>query len=227
MVYPFSFHRLVLGGTLFGTERWNTSLAIYGPDQTAVSDELLEDIAGVVSTWYSGVGGTAPLIGNQAKLTEIKLNRINPAGHYQDPDSKTWIYPTPINGGSSVIGAPQLATVVTLRTAFERGRACRGRMYLPPTAGFIEPASDGRATAASALSKANSVATLINNINAQYATTGGGGDFHGRVVIVSDVGTGAWHEVTGVAAGRVIDTMRSRRSSLDEDYQEATTAITP
>jgi hypothetical protein len=42
---------------------------------------------------------------------------------------------------------------------------------------------------------------------------------------MSNVREGAWHYVTSVKAGRVIDSMRSRRSSLPEDYQQSAIAI--
>lgn len=226
MVYPFSFHRLVMGGALY-SERWNTSLSIYGPDQTAVSDTLLTSIANVCQTWFTGSGAAGPQFTNRATLTDVKLNRIAPNGKYQDPESKTHFFTTPQAGSAVIESAPQLTPVVTLRTEFERGRANRGRMYLPPAAGFTIPSSDGRATAGNAERMANAVATLINSINAAYAAQGGGGDFQGNVVVVSDVGTGAWHSVTWTECGRVIDTMRSRRSSLSEDYQDNTVAITP
>lgn len=98
-------------------------------------------------------------------------------------------------------------------------------MYLPPSFGFNIPGSDGRADAANAIARASSVAVLINAINAAYVTWAGPGDFNGRVAVTSDVGSGAWHWVTHVECGRVIDSMRSRRSSLEEDYQPSSVAI--
>lgn len=226
MAYPVTFQRLVLGGGI-STERWNTSVAFYGADQTAVSEELLEAVATTVSTWFTSAGANAPLFMANVSLTEVKLNRIGPDGTYVDPVSRTWVYPAPIVGTGGGSSAPQLAAVATLRTEFDRGLAHSGRMYLPTPSGFATPAADGMVTTAVAIRVANAVATLLNSVAATMALEGGGGDFHGDAAVLSDVGAGAWHFVTSVECGRVVDTMRSRRASIPEDYQAATVAVTP
>jgi len=100
-------------------------------------------------------------------------------------------------------------------------------MFLPPTSGYTAPGSDGRATVANAQNKAGGVATLINSLRAVYVAQYGPGDDTGHVAVVSDRGAGAENWVTYTEAGRVIDTMRSRRTSLVEDRQISTIAITP
>jgi hypothetical protein len=74
---------------------------------------------------------------------------------------------------------------------------------------------------------AGAVSAFINTINLEYSNWVGGGDFGGRVSVISGTRAGAYHHVTRVEVGRVVDTMRSRRSSLPEDYQLSGTAITP
>jgi hypothetical protein len=178
-----------------------------------------------VATWFAGVGANKVNFSAVTSLTHIKLNLINTAGHYAEPVSNTYTYPSPIfGGGASTPFAPQLAGVVTLETGLARGLAHKGRVYLPGPGGFTVPSSDGRAGASNAINVASSVASLINQINAAYASIGAG-DFNGRVAIMSNVREGAWHYVTSVKAGRVIDSMRSRRSSLPEDYQQSAIAI--
>lgn len=226
MVYPHNFYRLVIGGTIY-TETWNTSLSYSPVDRDrAIDGSILATVASAVSTWFSSATATATKPISTSKLTYIKLNRINPAGHYADPTAMTHIYPSPVAGGGTTTAqpAPQLATVVTLRTAFDRGRASRGRMYLPLCEGFVPALADGRVTAAEAIRVAGGVSSLINNVNAAFSSWGGGGDT-GHVAVMSNVGVGDFHFVTRVQAGRVIDTMRSRRSSLSEDYQNSTIAI--
>jgi hypothetical protein len=224
VVYPVTFQRLVLGGSI-STERWNTSVAFYGADQVAVTSALLAAVASNVSAWFTSAGANAPLFTANVALTDIKLNRIGPDGTYVDPTSMTHEYPAPIVGTGGGTSAPQLAGVVTLRTDFARGLAHAGRMYLPTPSGFAAPAADGMVTTAVAIRVANSVATLLNTISATMATEGGGGDFHGHPAVLSDRGAGAWHFVTSIQSGRVVDTMRSRRTSIPEDYQDATVAI--
>lgn len=225
MVYPVSIYRLVIGGTIY-SETWNTSLQIYPTATAPIDEDLLEDVAEVVRLWYTDGDADGGQFHSQAPLTYIKLNRIDVNGHYQDPVSMTYDYPTPQPGTGAGTGvAPQIAIVATLKTNFERGLAHRGRMYLPPATGFINPGVDGRATAASAQRIAGSVSTLINGVNAAFASWTGG-PVGGRVAVISNKGAGAWHLVTSVEVGRVLDTMRSRRSSLDEDYQPSLITIT-
>lgn len=222
MAYPDSFHRLVLLGTQFD-DQFATGLSIAasaGGDMDAVNATLLADIAAIVSNWWDNATGVvAPRIAAQAKLTSIKLNRIGTDGLYQDAGTFEHIYPTPIAGGGPTANLPpQLATVVTLRTAVERGRASKGRMFLPVVQGYQTVGADGRATTTDALQVANAVKTLIDSINLSYAGPVGGGTA-GRVSVMSNIGLGTVREVTGTSAGRVTDTMRSRRNKLAEDAQ--------
>lgn len=226
MAYPGSFYRVVLGGSIY-SEKWNTSLNYFAGFLDKPADaSILATVASATSAFYSangsptGVGFVAA-----SKLEYVKVNRINTAGHYQDPNPMTHDYPSAIVGTGTIQNvAPQLTPVVSLLTAFDRGLANKGRMYLPPAAGFWQPGADGRATAADAARIATAVASYINQINAAFDAWAGAGDA-GYVAIMSNRGAGAQHQVTKTATGRVIDTMRSRRSSLAEDYQPSTIAI--
>jgi hypothetical protein len=86
-------------------------------------------------------------------------------------------------------------------------------MYLPPTASINTLSTDGRMSTTGALQAANGAKALFVLLNTRYTLVG-------RVGVASNAGTGRFEHVTRVAAGRVIDTMRSRRSTLLEDYQE-------
>lgn len=227
MAYPHSFHRLVIFGTHY-TETWNTSLSMSGPGLPEVSPSMLAAIAAVVSPWFTSTGGSGAIsFLSTVKLTGIKLNRINEAGRYQDPSSQTHLYPTPLSGGAtaSTNAPPQLAVVATLLTAFDRGRASKGRMYLPPVSGAQNVGSDGRMATADALRTAMATTALLNNLRTAYVAQYGPGPDSGGAAVMSNVGAGAWHFVTKVRAGRVVDTMRSRRSSLAEDPQLASTSV--
>lgn len=221
MTYPGFFHRLVLMGTLY-QDTFNTSLSIipsgigdFGAS-VEVTPTLLADVAADVGAWWNNAtAGAGSGAIQSARLTGIKLNRINAAGKYQDATTYEHTYTSPIAGINSAVIAPQLAVVATLRTAIPRGRASKGRMYLPPTQAIgTLVAGDGRSSAAQALTQANGVKALIVALNATYASEGGG-----IVGVASDAGTGAFQAVTEVSVGRVPDTIRSRRNKQDEDYQ--------
>lgn len=222
MGYPQSIHRLVILGTIY-SETFATSLhfgTVTGTPMPAVSQALLDAVAASVAAWWPRSGTSVdPSLLNINKLTGIKLNRIDSGGHYQDSVTMEKTYPTPISGAGSPYAAPsQLATVVTLRTAVERGKASKGRMYFPLMAGFQAVGTDGRAIPADALRAANAVKTLIDGINLDYAG-GAGGGVGGRAIVASAIGAGTIREVTGTSCGRVVDTMRSRRNKLAEDPQ--------
>lgn len=224
MAYAGSFHRLVVIGRLFDTEDFNWTMNIVpleNPiDVEAVSTDLLTAIAGKVAAWFpnqfdaDGVQFTS-----NVKLTSIKLNRINSAGHYQDQDAMTWEYPTPIAGTASGGYPAQLAVAVTLRTARSRGRGARGRFYLPQVAPVGAMGAGGVMPASSALSIAEGAAKLIVEINNSYFARDAGLRTLMRVGVASNIGAGVFEEALNVDVGRVVDTIRSRRASLPEDYQ--------
>lgn len=225
MVYPIPFYRLVMSGDLYA-EKWATSISLLGGDLTPVDTELLDAVAGECIKYIAGTTPYASQFSINTRLTEVKLNRIGTDGKYADPDSMTKFGSPLAVGPNPTNGAPQLAPVVTLRTAFERGRANRGRMYLPPHFGYITVGADGRALASNAVTIASETTRLFNNIKTVWTTWLGGGDLGAHPVVMSDIGAGTWHSVTRMEVGRVVDTMRSRRSSLDEDYQASTIAPT-
>ena len=220
MSYAASFHRLVMIGDLY-TDVFNMSLSIVpngGTGMPAVTDALLADVAADVGAWFPksqqlSLGGGLSISGS-AKLTSIKLNRINSAGHYQDPGTKEHVYPTPIPGvSSSTTIAPQLSIAATLRGANERALAGRGRFYPPITLSSSAVASDGRLAVTATQYYAYGVMSLINAINDSYLSAG----VNALVGIASRSGAGAFQSVQKVSVGRVVDTMRSRRNKLAED----------
>lgn len=207
-------------GTIYG-DQWNTTLSIVPSalgelGMPPVDDPTLTGIANDVSTWFSSTGATTgSKIISDVKLVSIKLNRIGTDGRYVDPTTKEHLYPSPIPGPESVSQKmpAQLTVVASLRTAIERGRGAKGRMYLPTTSTTIGLGADGRMAASTALNHSASINALITALNTRYTLIG-------RVGVASNAGTGRFEHVTRVATGRVVDTMRSRRSSLVEDYQE-------
>lgn len=225
MSYLAPFFRLVIGGTIY-TERWNTSLSFLGGATKEADSTILNSLQTAIGSWYAGTGGTGVGIHANFKLDTIKFNRIGTDGKYMDPVSQTYTYTTPVAGGGPSIQPPsQLAVVATLKTNVARGRAARGRMFLPACNGFVAVAStDGRALAADALRVAGAVSTLINTLNSTVSSWAGG--VGSQVTIMSDLGTGAAHTVTSVEVGRVTDTMRSRRSQLSEAREKSSVAIT-
>jgi len=151
--------------------------------------------------------GTA-LIASAAHVETIKLNEIGLDGKYTQPTTVQYDYPTPLAGTGSLAFPPQVAMAVTLDTGLRRGRAHQGRFYLPlpamsvATSGFISVADQN----AAALTIKNFLTAVQNNVPGV------------QVGVTSSLGTGEQNTVTAFRLGRVMDTIRSRRTSLPEGY---------
>lgn len=199
--------RLVWSGTLFTGESWSCSVHLAGPIGPLVPATTFEP---AIKAWMTRP--TSHLSG-AARLTEIKFNSIDPVtGKYALPTSNNaTVFPDVAGTENSAPG--QLSLVVSTRTVLARGRGHAGRFYPPsgnPDSGVSTAA--GQVTVAVAGDCAASASTLLTAINVATA------DF--RVVVFSKAGQSV-EPVTAVRVGRVYDTMRSRRSSLDENYQSA------
>lgn len=219
MVYPGQFHKLVIIGDIYG-EHFNTTLSIVPSalgelGMPPVTDAIINAVATIVSGWWTSSSAPSPRLLSVSRLKAIKLNRIGANGRYVDPETMMVEWGG-LNGGYAISGnfpPAQISSVTTLRTRLERGKAARGRMYLPPTVAAHELGADGRVTSTAAFNQAEGVAKLIDDLNTEYTLVG-------KVGVASNAGLGAFEHVTAVAVGRVPDTMRSRRTSLVEDYQE-------
>lgn len=205
-------------------DTWNTTLAMVpiggGTALPAVSDALLLATATAVGDWFNNTDATPTGIAicDKVKLTSIKLNRVGPDGKYVDPETKEHVYGTPIAGAASgFTPAPQLTIAATLRGLNERARAGRGRMYFPPSVFVTRLQTDGRLSAADALTYAKGVDYLMGMLTDVYIAQ----SVSAVPGIASKQGSGAFQGLNKVTAGRVVDTIRSRRSALVEDPQEA------
>jgi hypothetical protein len=204
-------YRLAFGGPIGTVEEWSCRLNITSsgdlPDSSA-ADGMLPDLVTALSTW---VGAANSMLSTSVHLSWVKFNEINALGHYVDAGSSRVAEVNPIiNGSGQVRLPPQVAVVVSLRTAHTRGKAHAGRMFTPALAA---DASSTICTDTTAI--AGTVTTLLNDINAVVTPAG--------VSVIS--ATGESNHVTRVAVGRVFDTMRTRRRSLVEQPYELGAAL--
>lgn len=216
MPYP-AHHRLVFGGPIFG-DQWSCSLRLaYRRDQTGAGalDEQsgFDDIWSDLRNWYASPGAGAH---GASYLTWMKLNAIGPDGKYANQTmtrERVVAQSAGVKGANFSDIAPQCAIAVTLRSARARGPLSRGRFFLPCG---DRVGADGLITVARADALANSVVSLIRNLNnfpgIDTSTT--------AVALVSPGGRGlpegGLEPVTAVEVGRVVDTQRRRRSDLLE-----------
>lgn len=229
MAYPGFFHRLVVIGTMYTTERFNFTMSIVSGEDPSVVEPVTEDLLNAVANdvigwWDNAYNSPGVGIVDDARLTDIKLNRIDAQGHYADNEAMVTSVGTPIPGPAAGTLPAQLALAVTLRTARERGRGSRGRFYLPTVGVLASLDASGRLSTEQATNLATGAAQLVDAINQTYWARGGGLLVGMRVGVASNIGTGVFEPATAVEVGRVPDTIRSRRSSLVEDHQRVALA---
>lgn len=201
-----TLYRLVWGGRLFDTEGWSCSLHV---GSAAGLNLAASTFNAALVAWMARPGSA---ISSAARLDFVKFNQINPLTAKYSLPSSNEVIQNDLAVGVASPQLPQLSLAVSTRTVFARGRAHAGRFY-PPSGVVSSVQPDGRVSSAAAIAAASSAATLLQGIN----TAVGAGS---RVVVFSRVGQFA-EPVTNVRVGRVMDTMRSRRTSLLEDYAQA------
>jgi len=210
---PLAFQphfRLAFGGSLFVVEQWVCRLNITSSGTLMTdgeADTALPAIVTAASTFVADNGW----FGTGVKLEYVKLNKINSAGHYENSSAArtSLLDPAIGGGGGGSTLPPQVAVCATLLTAHARGKAHKGRIYLPALAGALITYGVGAGTigggAAGALGDATHA--FIQAINAALPSPN-------AVSVISS--TGEANHVTGVAIGSVYDTQRRRRRSLPE-----------
>lgn len=196
-------HQLVtVFGTAFGgLETWSFGVRFGGSGSTvtqALADAL---VAPTVTLWND----PTLFMPNSHSLTGVKVAPIGIDGKYP-PGQIAYIGTiAPDTGPTSTNLHPaQVATVVTfLSTPTPRGRASRGRIYLPPAASTVNPTTGQNGMAASL---AAAVRTWLNALNGLAVL--------GNASIMSELGTGLSTPITHVRADSLYDTQRRRRRQL-------------
>lgn len=217
MAYPHAIVRLTFGGKIYKDEIWSNSLHLGRPG-TAAGDGSGKDktstvngVRDALNTWFHSVEAG---ISQEATLEWFKIAVIGADGKYIN-DALVFDYDTPVTGGyssSSMDCAPQNTLVLTLTTGSSRGLAKMGRIYPPLNA--HPGSSNGRDTTANA--QMNAFVSLLQELNAVFLDEAAFGSI--EVVVASNVREGKISPVTGVKVGDVIDTQRSRRNALRENY---------
>jgi len=205
MPYPAAHSLLTFSGPAFNDqEEWSTGLRLRRTAPPTVA-ELSE-----CTDAFLLMSGTNVLRAtNQALLVSTKWAPQGTDGKYGDGNAVEFLRPpSGIGGGGG--NAPQLAVVLSMRTARPRGRGSNGRMYIP-AAPSLE-GNTGRFPAGEATTIATAAALFVSTINEILQT---------EAVVGSTVGAGLLETITGVRVGRVLDTQRRRRAGIPELYSEA------
>ena len=209
MTYARPFLRLVAQGSIYSSEDWSFSMSLmHGPVGGGTPpDTVPPPIVTAFTTFIT----TPNLFISEVRLEMLKLNHIGTDGRYTEPETVFHEFQPPIAGTGSGYLPAQIAFCVSLQTGVSRGRAHAGRFYLPGPS--VPLSQSGTIPPANLLSIKAPVDKLLQDIN---------GTFNDEWVIgvTSSIGTGAEHPVTNARYGHVLDTIRSRRASLVEDYEQ-------
>lgn len=209
---PFDSSHLYLqwGGNLPGGDEWSCGLRMASTGNVSNSQDpaaMLNGVSSAVQTYHQTAGTH---ISPRATLTFVKLNYIDPSGHYAEDTTFEKAMANIQGGGSSSVLVPnQVAYVVSLTTGFSRGPAHRGRFYLPlPTFPLDTDNRIQVTNQTQAVTAANALVSALNAVNPDYDVA----------VFSRKLGAPAHRLVTGVQVGRVLDTQRRRRNKVAEAY---------
>ena len=200
---------------LYMTFHWQVASALLEEGQCGfrvnqVSMPNATDREEIATDWLGFWALAGSAVPSYFRMTHVKFALVEPNGLYPD-DALAEIYDYPAvvpGGGGSVRQFPlQVAHALSLTTAAERGRAHRGRVYLPPPSSNLE-ASD-RWPAGVCQARADALATVIGLWNTHLP---------GDVSVMSKIGAGTTRAVTGVSVGTRPDIQRRRANQIPEDY---------
>lgn len=210
MPFPSPHLYFNISGAIRGTEEWSIGLRILANGFDGDEGDQIARLTSVrtaFESWWS----TQNVISSACTVRTLKLNRVGTDGKYLYDYTIRHDYATPLTAPASSTHPNQISLVATLETGFTRGLAARGRLFLPVPP--MPVGTDGRLSQANAAGAATTVANLVSALNGVASID--------DVVVMSQVNAGAVRPVTGVSIGRVLDTMRSRRTSLDEGRELA------
>lgn len=191
----------VLNGPEFG----QFGLRIDTPGQgTSVGRQAVKD---AVQTFWTNAAAEIP---TPYVLTHLKFAAILPSGLYPEGHTPEVLEYVPAVAGAGGTTAPfplQVSAVGSLLTDAQRGRAHRGRIYMPPMSDAVN--SSGMWSSTPITGRVNALATLLNAINTAMEAP---------VVVMSALGAGTTREVTSVAVGNRPDIQRRRAAQMTESY---------
>jgi hypothetical protein len=214
MVYP-THNRLVVRGKFSGSpEIWSYGLH-FNSVIPAAADVLPGDWNATNVTNALNAFHSTSSFATTTQLWGWRGYQIGPDGRTIGNNLKVVEYASAIAGTGSLKYPPQVALAMTLQ-ASARGPARLGRCFLPGPSLSIQTV-DMKVLASDTTTLLNNFKTMIEALkNAMYPVTVVGES----LVNVSRSGSGVMQDVTKYRCGRALDTIRTRRNKLVEDYQE-------
>jgi hypothetical protein len=164
-----------------------------------------------VRTWWNDTTN-GPFVDSFHNLSHVKLAPIGTDGKYP-PGEIAYESTHTLLAGKGITSAVspwpgQCALAVSFLTSKPgaRGRASKGRIYLPPLR--LAVGSTGHLGAPTTV--VQGIVNLLAALNAISTM--------GQAAVFSKVGVGDHYPIQNVRAGQVVDTIRRRRRQLAENY---------
>lgn len=222
----FSPHTLVAFGGTVGSapyqDVWQCGIRLVAHDYVVggsggpLNDpaSYLGAITSPLNSWWSTpVTSTANwgTLRNDAKLSWVKVNNIAPSGKYADPANvHTYTYASPASGN----GTPQMPPMITIAASFStdraRGRASKGRIYLPLAPGWVSTPYIAPNDQANILAKVQALLHIFTSTSTTLDATP-------RPAVCSKL-DGSVGIINGIRIGNVVDTQRRRKNAFAESY---------
>lgn len=202
------------------TDKWSCGLRLGIPGSSPTYDAgklaALAEAAKTAATTFHQAANTSA--GTSTFFDQVAAAQIGVTGRYS-PLTQVTQFSTV--AGVAGIGTPTLpwnsALVFSLRTAIPRGRASNGRVYWPCLSMGIT-ATTGRVSATNVQNRVNNFKTMLDSINTAANTY-----FPGlRVIVASQVGTGAAAVVTQVRSDDRVDSIERRENDQASVWGTAT-----
>lgn len=211
--FKFTFRGHFEGSPEFWSFGCHFERAATGNPDAELSDINESTVTTAIATFMGSVSmGTVTRLDDWRAYvigTNGRMEGNAPLLHLVDPGS-------PISGTGGQNFPTQVALVAS-KVAEDRGPAQFGRMYLPCLG--LNMSTGGVLSEATALTVAQATSAFLKGISDAIDMPGALDS--SACVNVSDrpVGTGTLQTVKRIRVGRALDTMKSRRTNLDEDYQ--------
>lgn len=216
MTFPTHF-KFVFRGVFVNTpEEWSFSVK-YRRDVEQGNDAELGDVNdGTVKDAIEALFGSG-YFGTAVRHTEWRGYVIGTNGRMEG-NPKIVVYPPgeEVNGNGSSNKPPQVCSVITT-VGDDRGHARFGRFFLPTLAAPIS--SDLRMSTTDRDALGQAATDFLKGVSDAIDLPGTTNS--APAVNISGIGAGTIQDVDHLVVGRVLDTMRTRRNKLVEDYQSA------